>query len=459
MQYRGGEDGSRDRSLALWVSLLAAFLAFLDVTIVNVAFPSIRQSFSGATLPELSWVLNAYNVVFAALLLPAGRVADVIGRGRVFVAGIIVFTLASLLCAAAPSLVTLIAARVVQAAGAAVLVATSLALVLELFPPERRATGVGIFGAVAAVSAATGPSLGGALVEVSDWRAVFVVNLPLGAAALVMARAAAVRSRGAGGGALPDPVGVATVTLGLGLLALGIVQGNDWGWSGARVLLALGAGATLILVFLLRSRGDPAAVVESSLFRLPSLAAANLGTMVFAAGFYAMLLCNVLYLTQVWGYSTLTAGLALSPGPLTSAIAAGPAGRVADRFGQRVVVVPGTLIFAVGIASFIFRVGTDPAFVAEWLPSTICTGLGIGLTFPALASAAVGAVPGARFGIGSALNATSRQIGAVLGIAILVAVLGRPLPSEAPQAFDEGWTFIALAGLASLPAALHLRRS
>jgi len=458
VQYTGGEDGSRGRSLTLAVSLLAAFLAFLDVTIVNVAFPSIRDSFSGATLPQLSWVLNGYNVVFAALLLPAGRLADVLGRGRLFVLGIASFTLASLLCAVAPSLEALVAARVIQAGGAAVLVATSLALVLELFPVARRATAVGIFGAVAAVSAAIGPSLGGLLVEASDWRTVFMVNLPLGVVAWLMARAGAVHARGAGGGPLPDAAGVATVTLSLALIALGIVQGNEWGWGSVRVLAALAAGAALLVAFALRSRRHPAPVVDPALLRLPSLTVANLGTLVFAAGFYAMLLCNVLFLTEVWGYSTLTAGLALSPGPLTSAVVAGPAGRVADRFGQRVVVVPGALVFAAGIAGFIFRVGPDPAWVAEWLPATICTGAGIGLTFPALASAAVAAVPEEQFGVGSALNATTRQIGAVLGIAILVAVLGRPLPSEAPQAFDEGWTFVALAGVASLFAGLLLRK-
>jgi NTE family protein len=439
----------------LGVSSLGAFVAFLDVTIVNVAFPSIRSSFAETGLAELSWVLNAYNVVFAALLLPAGRYADLLGRRRLFVAGLWLFTVTSLLCAVAPSVGALIAARSLQAAGAAVVVSTSLALVLAAFEFQRRATAVGVFGAVAAISAAVGPSLGGVLIELSDWRLVFLVNLPLGLVALWLTRLVP-ESRDPAHGAVPDAAATVCVAVAMAALALGIVKGNDWGWTDARTLTALTAAALLGAWLAARSRRHPQPVVDLEILRLPGLTAANLGTLVFAGAFYAMLLCNVLYLTQVWGYSALTAGLALTPGPLTSSVVAGPAGRIADRRGQRVIVVPGALVYSAGILMFITRVGPDPAWAAEWLPATILTGAGIGLTFPALASAAVASLPPARFGVGSAVNAAARQIGAVLGIALLVAVLGTPAPAEAPAAFDEAWGFIAAIGLTSLLAGVRL---
>jgi EmrB/QacA subfamily drug resistance transporter len=438
------------------VSSLGAFVAFLDVTIVNVAFPSIRSSFRGAELADLSWVLNSYNVVFAALLVPGGRVADLLGRRQLFVIGLWLFILSSALCAAAPSVGALIASRSLQAAGAAIVVSTSLALLLAGSEVERRATAVGIFGAVAAVSAAVGPSLGGVLIELGDWRLVFLVNLPLGVLTAWLARRVP-ESRDPERGTVPDVAGVVGIALAMAALALAVVKGNDWGWTDSRTLSGLGAAALLGAWFAARSRRHPRPVVEPELFRLPGLAAANAGPLVFAAAFYAMLLCNVLYLTEVWGYSALTAGLALTPGPLTSALVAGPAGRVADRMGQRVLVVPGALVYTAGILLFVSRVGPEPAWASEWLPATIVTGAGIGLTFPALASAAVAALPATRFGIGSAVNAAARQIGAVLGIAVLVAVLGTPRVSEAPSAFDDAWGVIALTGLSSLVAGLLLR--
>jgi MFS family permease len=198
--------------------------------------------------------------------------------------------------------------------------------------------------------------------------------------------------------------------------------------------------------------------VDSDLLRVPGLVTANIGTLLFAGAFYAMLLCNVLYLTQVWGYSALTAGLALTPGPLTSALVAGPAGLIADRYGQRVLVVPGALVYALGISLFITRVSPEPAWAAQWLPATVVTGAGIGLTFPALASAAVATLPASRFGVGSGLNAAARQLGAVVGIAVLVAVLGTPAPAEAASAFNDAWSVIAVTGLTSAVAGLLLRR-
>ena len=264
-------------------------------------------------------MFNAYNIVFAALLVPAGRLADLLGRRRMFFVGLGLFMAASAACGLAPSVEVLVGARVLQAAGAAVLVPTSLGLLLPEFPIERRATATALWGAVGGVAAATGPSLGGLLIEWGDWRLVFFVNLVLGAAAWVPARRLLRETRDPDRGAVPDALGIGLLAGGVGLLALAIVEAPDWGWGSARVLGAFAAGAVALVAFVWRSATHAHPVLELSLFRVRSFAAACAGVFVFSLGFYAVLLANILFLTSVWGYSTLEAGFAVTPGPLMAA--------------------------------------------------------------------------------------------------------------------------------------------
>src|SRR5689334_4999992 len=438
----------------LLVTAVAVFMGFLDVTIVNIAFPDIRASFPHSSLASLSWVLNAYNIVFAALLVPAGRLADIVGRRRMFFIGLITFLLASAVCGLAGSVEMLVAARVVQAAGAAILVPTSLALLLPEFPLEQRATATALWGATGAVAAATGPSLGGVLVEVTSWRWVFFVNLAIGLPALIPARRLLRERRDEHPGPLPDAVGVVLLVLGVGLLSLGIVKGEDWGWDSPRVLGSLVLAALVLVAFVVRSARHPAPVIELGLLRVRSFAVANVGVFLFALGFYALLLANILFLTGVWGWSVLRAGIAVTPGPIMAAISAAIGGRLADRFGQRVVAFPGGLIFAAGCLGFATQTGATPHYVTEILPWQILTGTGVGLSFAAWGSAAVAELPPSRFATGSAISSTSRQIGAVLGIAVLVAVLGTPRPEDAVETFHNAWYLMAIpsatAGLLAL---------
>ena len=342
-----------------------------------------------------------------------------------------------------------------QAAAGAILVPTSLALLLPEFPPERRATAVAIWSATGAVAAALGPSLGGVLVDGLGWRWVFFVNVPIGLAALVPARRVLREVRDPGG-VLPDALGSALLVAGVGALALGIVKGSDWGWDSPRVLGALAAAAVLLPAVLLRSARHRAPVIELSLFRARSFAVANAGMFAFSTAFYALLLCNVLFLTQVWGYSILTAGFAVTPGPLTAAFTAPIAGRLSDRFGQRVVALPGALFFAAGCALFAARIGTSPAYASEYLVPTMLTGAGVGFSFASWGSAAVAQLPPARFATGSAVLACVRQIGAVLGIAALVAMLDA---AEDPMAgFVDAWTTMAVTGGVVAALALALGR-
>src|SRR4051794_34139054 len=387
----------------LLVTGVAVFMAFLDVTIVNIAFPSIRAAFPAASLASLSWVLNAYNIVFAALLVPAGRLADLLGRRRLFFAGLALFVLASCLCGLAPSVEWLIAARVLQAAGAALLVPTSLGLLLPEFPVERRATATALWGAIGGVAAATGPSLGGLLISWADWRVVFFVNLGLGAVAWVPARRLLRETRDPDRGAVPDALGIVLLAGGVGALSLAIVQAPDWGWGSDRVIAAFAVAAAALAGFVRRSATHPHPVVELELFRVRSFAAACLGVGIFSLGFYALLLSGILFLTGVWHYSILKAGFAVTPGPLMAATASAAAGRIADRYGQRVVAAPGGLVFALGCLVLVAGVDATPAYLTAYLPATLLTGTGVGLSFAGFSSAAVAELPPARFATGSAI--------------------------------------------------------
>jgi EmrB/QacA subfamily drug resistance transporter len=441
----------------LLVTSVSVFMSFLDVTIVNIAFPRIHAAFPATALGHLSWILNGYAIVFAALLVPAGRLADRFGRRRFFFLGTLVFLAASALGGTAGSVDLLIAARSLQAVGGAMLVPASLGLLLPEFPLEMRATATALWGATGAVAAAAGPSLGGLLVDWQGWRAVFYVNLLIGLPALIPARRLLRESRETDA-LFPDLFGTLLLAAGVAALALAIVQGPSWHWSSGRVVGSFAAAALLLVVFLWRSARHRAPVIELSLFQVRSFTAATVGLFVFAMGFYALLLCNVLFLTQVWHYSILRAGFALTPGPLMAAVAAPIGGRLSDRFGQRVVAVPGALLFGAGSLLYALRLGATHAYAFEFLPAGIIAGFGIGLTFAGLGSAAVAELPRNRFATGGAINNCLRQIGAVLGISTLIVLLGTPQQADALHRFHRAWALIALTGAISSLIAVTLGR-
>ncbi|HEY4028106.1 MAG TPA: MFS transporter [Candidatus Dormibacteraeota bacterium] len=435
----------------LIVVSVAVLMASLDLFIVNFAFPSIRREFPGTSVAVVSWVLNAYAIVFAALLVPAGRLADLAGRRRAFLGGVLLFVVGSALCGAAPSVAALIGARVVQAAGAALLTPSALALLLVEFPPRERAVAIGIYAGVGAAAAAAGPPLGGLLVQVS-WRMVFLVNLPIGLAALAFAVRLLRESRDPAVGR-PDLLGTALLILAIGLLALGLVAAPDWGWGSAPTLAVLGAALAGLGAFWARCLRHPDPVVDPSMLRVRSFAMAASAQVLFSTAFAAMLLGNVLFLTGVWKYSALTAGLSLWPGPLMAATFAPIAGRLAGRVGQRTLAVVGIGIFGLAGVWWWWRLGPTPDYLAAFLPGQLVGGMGVGLTLPSLMSAAAASLPAPRFGTGSAVLNMSRQIGFVLGVAILVAVLGTLRAADPIRAFDGGWLFMVVAaGLGVLAA-------
>jgi len=432
----------------------------LDLFIVNVALPSIGRSFGGADLASLSWVLNAYAIVFAALLVPAGRAADLIGRRAAFLTGVVIFALASAACAVAPDVWLLVVARIIQAAGGALLMPASLGLLLAAAPPDKRAGAIRGWTSVGGAAAALGPVLGGALVA-ANWRWVFLVNVPIAAVALVasvrvLPRADNSKKRAREEDAVrPDTVGAALFTIAIGALALALVKSDEWGWTSARVLGSVAVAAILLAVFVRRSARHPAPVIEPQLLRLPAFSTATAANVVFGTAFGAMLLMVTLWCQDVWGWSALKTGLGVAPGPLLVPFFAVGAGPLARRVGPGPVAALGCAIYAAGCVFWRFNLSLVPDYPAHMLPGMLMTGTGVGLTLPTLVSAAVSAVPPHRFATGSGVVTMARQVGIVLGVAILVTVLGHPSGGPAALAAFQHATVViaaiaATAGLASL---------
>ncbi|HEX2850050.1 MAG TPA: MFS transporter [Acidimicrobiales bacterium] len=436
-----------------WKVLLATsvgvYLVSLDVTVVNIAFPALSRDFAGTSRNALAWVLSGYNIAFAAALLTSGRLADRFGRKRVFTIGVVSFSLASMACGLAPTAAFLILFRVIQALGGALIVPASLALVLPEFPANRRSAAIGVWGAVGALAAATGPSLGSVVVENIGWRAVFFLNAPLLVITLLYSRRLLVEWREPGATGIPDILGAAMGSAAVGFLVLAIAQGDQWGYTSGRTALAVMAAAVLLPAFLVRCTRRESPILDLSLLRERYFAVANAAAFLFSVGFFAYLFVNVQFLTGVWRYSVLGAGLAMTPGPLFAAAASGPAGRLADRYGHRVVIAPGAALFAAGVAYLATRMGDSPDYWREMFPASVLGGLGVGFTISTIGSAATAFLPPQRFAMGSAFNNTCRQVGAAMGIALAVAMLGQAARVGALTAFHRTWTVLGALALVS----------
>jgi EmrB/QacA subfamily drug resistance transporter len=435
---------------------IGVFMVSLDLFIVNVAFPKIQSDFHGSSFASVSWVLNAYAIVLAALMVSAGRLADRHGRRRLFLAGLLIFVVGSALCGAAPSLATLVAARVAQALGAALLLPTSLALVLGEFEPAERPAAIGIWAAIGGIAAAAGPPIGGLLVQAS-WRLVFIVNLPVGLAALLYGARLLRESRDESQ-ERPDLIGSALIAIAVAVLALGLVKAPEWGWGNVRTLTALTAALAGLAAFWRRCLTHPSPVIDPDVLRVRSFALANVASILFSAAFSAFLLGNVLFLTSVWHDSVLTAGLSIAPGPAVAAVFAATSARHINRFGQRSLATIGIALFGLGNLWWRLRIGAAPAYASELLPGLMMTGVGVGLTLPSLASAAASSLAPTRFATGSAVFTMTRQVGFVLGVSILIAVLGDPRPADALAAFDRGRVFGVIASALAAFAALFMGR-
>ncbi len=440
---------------------LAVFMSSLDTFIVNLAFPYIGREYAGTSLGTLSWVLNAYTIVLAAVLVPAGRWADRVGRRRVFGAGLVAFGVGSLMCGVAPDVGTLIAARVIQACGAGMMVPASLSILLSTVPAEARVGAIGTWSAFGALGAALGPVIGGSLVQVG-WRWVFWVNLPVALLAVALSARVLPESRDEADLGRPDTLGAGLLALSIGLLALALVEGPGWGWGSIRVLVvfaaSLGTGAAVVL----RSRRHRSPVLELAMLADRTFAGTVATSILYYAAFGAWLLALVEFLTGVWHFSPVLAGLAIAPGPLmVLPFARVVAPRLAGVFGGpgRVAAI-GATVNAASCVLWLFHMRAHADYPIQLLPSQLIGGIGVGLTIPTLLSAGTAHLAPARFGTGSGIINMARQIGTVIGVAALIAVLSHVSPGDPVAAFRHASLLSALLfGAASaVSIALLVRR-
>lgn len=436
-----------------WIASIATFLVSLDTTMLFAAFDPLRQAFGNASAAELSWVLNAYTVVYATMLIPAGGLADTYGRKRVFLAGVALFLAASAACGLATSVGWLIAARVLQAVGAALLTPASLSIVLAAFPPTRRAVVVSLWGAVGGLAAAVGPSAGSFVIDRFGWPWAFYINLPLGGLALWRGASLLSESAKAGERRRVDVVGMALLMLAVGAVTLAIVESEAPGWRRTE-LAALGVVGVLAAgAFVAWARRARAPLVDLALFHNRTYRFVNVATLAFGTAFSMMFLALFFFMMHIWHLSLPQAGLAVTPGPLLVMPTAIITGRLASRLGHRRFLVGGSLLYACSSLWFLLVPGAEPDYWSHWLPGLMMSGIAVGLVLPSLSAAAVSRLPVAHYAVGSAVNQATRQIGSVLGVALTVALLGQATLQRAD--FDALYllhgALALLTGLLCLP--------
>jgi EmrB/QacA subfamily drug resistance transporter len=412
----------RTRWLALYVLCLASLMIVLDVTIVNVALPSIREDL-GFSQTTLAWVVNGYLLTYGGFLLLGGRLGDLFGHRRLFLAGITLFTFASLACGLATTQWLLVAARTVQGLGGAVASAVSLSLMMTLFTePADRAKAMGIFGFVAAGGGSIGVLLGGILTDLLDWHWIFLVNFPIGVLVVVLSLRLLPAARGSAADGRLDVAGAVTVTASLMLAVYAIVNGNQEGWLSAQTLGLLGAATALLALFLALESRVRSPLVPLGLFRLRNVATANVVGVLWAAAMFAWFFLSALYLQLVLGYSPLEVGLAFLPANLImGAFSLGLSAKLVMRFGIRRPLAIGLLLAAAGLVLFV-RAPVDGSFLVDVLPSMILLGFGAGMAFNPVLLAAMSDVEPSESGLASGLVNTSFMMGGALGLAILASL-------------------------------------
>lgn len=420
------QPGRQRAPLAVGLGSAAVFFVALELTIIAIALPDISDSFPDATRATLSWVFTAYNVGVAAFLLIGGWLAERYGRRRLFVTGLIVFVIGSMAAGFAPSVALLIGARAVQAIGGALLIPASLAVALQAMPEDRHDVAIAIWGAMAGLAAAIGPTLGAVLVDGIGWRSVFLVNVPLALGVAVAAAFKIEESKDPDIAPRVDLVAVPAGAAALGLLVFIVVAAETIGWFTPLTIACASAAAILLGLFVLRSLWHPTPVFDIEIARTRSFAIGSLGTLLFVAGFTGWLVFAPTFLTDVWGYSVFRAGFAIAPGPLVMAVVARPAGRAAGRFGHGPVITAGALAATAATLWWLSWIGPEPDYVKTMLPGMLLLGAGVGAGFPMLTAVSMSEVPPRRYAMGAAGSTTVRQVAMAVGIAVVAAIVGSP---------------------------------
>jgi EmrB/QacA subfamily drug resistance transporter len=412
----------RTRWIALYVLCIGMLMIILDATIVNTALPSI-QSDLGFSQANLAWVVNAYLIAFGGLLLLAGRLGDLVGRRRIFLIGLAVFTFASLLCGIAQSQEVLIGARLLQGIGGALTSAVILGMIVTMFPePREQAKAIGVYSFVASAGASIGLLLGGVLTEAINWHWIFFVNLPIGVATALLALRLVERDQGLGIREGADVLGALLITSGVMLLVYTILEVSDYGWGSAHTL-GLGAASLLLLAaFVLRESRATTPLIPLRIFRSRNVSGANVVQVLMVAGMYGMFFLGALFMQRVLGYGALEVGLAFLPvALLIGALSLGFSANLNMRFGAKATLLPGLFLILVGLVLFA-QVPVDADYVSDMLPSMILLGIGAGLSFPSMMTLAMSGATRSDSGLASGLVNTSLQVGGALGLATLATL-------------------------------------
>ncbi|TMB80510.1 MAG: DHA2 family efflux MFS transporter permease subunit [Chloroflexi bacterium] len=405
------------------------FMILLDTTIVNVAIPAMSTGLN-TTLDQILWVLNAYILVYAVLLITAGRLGDLYGQRNLFAIGLFIFTVASALCGFAQDPTQLIAARILQGVGGALLTPQTLAILTTIFPPERRGAAFGIWGGVAGLATVAGPTVGGAIITYIDWRWIFFINVPIGIAALaatfwIIPDLRPGRHHGW------DILGIILATAGLFAIVFGLIEGQRYSWGqiesyAITIPELIAGGAALLVIFIIWERFQSEPLMPLSLFKNRNFAIANWIAAAISFGMLSMFLPFTIYLQSVRGFSALVAGLTLAPMSLTSMFTAPFAGRLSDRIGGKYILMTGITLFTIGMGSIAFIAGPDSTWI-DFLAPAIVAGAGLGMTFAPMTTVAMRNIEPRVAGSASAVLNTIRQLGAAVGSAVIGAILQNQL--------------------------------
>ena len=433
---------------ALLVSTTVVFLVVIDISAVNVAFPSIREDF-GVSDSQLSWIIGAYNVVVGSLLMVSGRLADSLGRRKVYLPGVAVFGFGSMLCALAPGAGWLIAARVVQAVGGSVTMAAGFAVMLPEFPAARRSTAIGVAGATGALGAVVGPLVGSILIDAFSWRAIFWLNVPLCLLVLVVGPRFLGESRDPNATGRIDLAGVVVGSIGVALVMLAIVQSESWGIADVRVVVSLVLGLTMVAALVHRSRSHAEPLIDLDLFQFRSFTSANIGVSFYGLGFTAGFLGNSLLLQDVWDLPIREVGIALAPAPLLAALVSPIVGRWADRIGHKWMLAIGCGFCGVGYLLQLALLTESATIWTRFVPISLLVGIGVGLTVSTWSSAGISDVPAAKFGVAGATYNTLRQVAYGLGVSVLITLVAAAGEETTLRGIRWGYLWVAGAYLAA----------
>ena len=429
--------------------LLASFVA----TATNIAVPVLEEDFPDASLTTVSWVVSGFNVAQVTFMLLGGRLADRVGRRKIFLRGLAVFAVGAALSGFAPTIELVIAARVVQAIGVSMILPASLTAVLPEFPPERHASVVSTWSAMGILGAALAPTVAAGILQISGWRAVFLLAVPIALVALVAGRR--VMRAGLVADAPPplDLLGAATGTVAVGCLTIAIVQGRIWGWTDWLTVLLVVVAVAAAVVFVRSSRRHPEPLLDLGLLRIPTFSVATGAASLIGASTAATWFLYPLFMSDVWGYSLFQIGLAMTPGPAILVLFAPIAGRLADRHGFREILILGATLPTLGTAWTATRLSPDETYVTAFLPGTVAIGFGMALLLGPSNAAALRDVPPEQLGSANATYNTARMTAMALGIAICAAIIGDAVLGERLDEFRQSW-WTVVAIMAAAPVLL-----